>query len=462
MVRRRGNGEPALSRELDTWDAALLTIGATLGTGIFLTTGDIARVLPHAGLILLVWIAGGLLTLAGALSYAELGAMFPRAGGQYHYLKEAYGPLWGFLFGWTAFFVVNTGGTAALAVGFGEYLGAFWPFFSTSHVLWAIPFGSVTWTVSGGQVAGVAVIVLLSAVNYFGVKQGAGVQNLVTVVKIGSLVALAALGLVAPAAVAPQVTASLPAGNVLVAFGVGMIGVLWAFDGWYGATASAGEMRTPERSLPLGLIIGTLTVTLLYTLMNVVYVRTLPTQAMAGTGRIAEAAALVLFGAVGARIVSAAVLISIFGCLAATILWTPRVYLPMAQDGVFFPVLARIHPRYRTPAACVAAQGIWSGILTLSGSFEQLYTYAIFAATAFHAATGLAVFVLRRTRPDELRPYRTWGYPWVPAAFILSCALIVGNTLWSKPVESFIGVGLVMLGLPAFWWWRRAGSQPRS
>jgi len=451
----RANG-PTLLKGLGTWDAALLTIGSTLGTGIFLTTGDIARVLPHTGLILLVWIAGGLLTLAGALTYAELGAMFPRAGGQYHYLKEAYGPLWGFLFGWTAFFVVNTGGTGALAVGFGEYLGFFLPFFSTSHVLWSVPVGPLTWTVSGGQVAGVLVITFLCAVNYVGVREGAGVQNLVTVVKVGSLVALAGLGLFSPAVVRPAWTAPLPSGNVLMAFGVGMIAVLWAFDGWYGATASAGEMRTPERSLPLGLITGTAILTLFYVLLNVVYVRALPTETLAGTSRVAEAAASVMFGPVGARLVSLAVLISIFGCISSTIVWTPRIYLAMAQDGLFFAHLARIHARFRTPATCIVVQGVWAGLLTLSGTFEELYTYTIFAATAFHAATGLAVIVLRRTRPAERRPYRTWGYPWVPAAFVLSCVLLVGNTLATKPAESLIGVGLVAIGLPAFWWWRRA------
>ncbi len=458
MAATSAANAPTLVKGLGTWDAALLTVGSTLGTGIFLTTGDVARVLPHSGLILLVWIAGGALTLAGALTYAELGAMFPRAGGQYHYLKEAYGPLWGFLFGWTAFFVVNTGGTGALAVGFGEYLGAFLPFFSTSHVLWSVPIGPVTWTVSGGQAAGVLCIAVLCAINYVGVKEGAGVQNLVTVVKIGSLVALAGVGLLAPAVVRPDWTAPLPSGNVLMAFGVGMIAVLWAFDGWYGATASAGEMRTPERSLPFGLIIGTAIVTLFYVLLNVVYVQTLPTETLAGTTRVAEAAASVLFGPVGARLVSLAVLISIFGCIAATIVWTPRIYLPMAQDGLFFPYLARIHPRYRTPAACIVAQGAWAGVLTLSGTFEQLYTYTIFAATAFHAATGLAVIILRRTRPAERRPYRTWGYPWVPAAFVLSCVLLVGNTLATKPVESLIGAGLIAIGLPAFRWWRRTAT----
>ncbi len=459
MPETPGANGPTLVKGLSTWDAALLTIGSTLGTGIFLTTGDIAQVLPHSSLILSVWIAGGLLTLAGALTYGELGAMFPRAGGQYHYLKEAYGPIWGYLFGWTAFFVVNAGGIAAMAVGFGEYLGAFLPFFSTTHALWSVPLGPAAWTVNGGQLAGVLVIVVLSAINYVGVKEGAGFQNLVTIAKVGSLIALAGVGLLAPAVVSPNWTAPLPSGNVVAAFGVGMIAVLWAFDGWYGATASAGEMRTPERSLPLGLLIGTAVVTVFYALLNVVYVRTLPTETLAGTSRVAEAAASVLFGPAGARLVSLAVLISIFGCISSTILWTPRIYLPMAQDGLFFPVLARIHPRYRTPAACIVAQSAWAAVLTLSGSFEQLYTYTIFAATAFHAATGFAVIVLRRSRPAEPRPYRTWGYPWVPLAFVLSCILLVGNTLATKPAESLIGVGLVALGLPAYWWWRRSSGR---
>jgi APA family basic amino acid/polyamine antiporter len=445
---------PALVRGLGTFDGALITIGSILGTGIFITTADIARVLPHAGLILAVWVVGGLLTLAGALSYGELGAMFPRAGGQYHFLKEAYGPLWGFLFGWAAFLVINTGGIAALAVGFGEYLGSFVPFFSTSHALLRVPVGPWVWQVSGGQLAGAAAIIFLSCVNYIGLKEGAGVQNAVTIVKVASIIGLAGVGLVVAAPVQPNLGAPLPAGNVLSAFGVGMIAVLWSFDGWYGLTASAGEMRNPGRSLPLGLILGTLVVTILYVVMNVVYLRAMPVSAMGQTSRIGETAAAILFGSVGARLVSLAVLISTFGCISSTILWASRIYLPMAQDGLFFRSLAVIHPRHLTPGACVLAQGAWATALTLSGTYEQLYTYVVFAATAFHVATGSAVFVLRRTRPDAPRPYRTWGYPWVPALFVISSLVLVANTLTEKPAESLIGLGLVALGLPAFAWWR--------
>src|SRR5262245_42588665 len=421
-----------------------------------------ARALPHAGLILLLWVVGGLLMLAGALTYSELGAMYPLAGGQYHFLKEAYGPLWGFLFGWTAFFVIMSGGIATLAVGFGEYLGAFLPFFSTRHVLFSLPLGSFEWSVNGGQLAGAVAIVLLSAVNYVGLREGAGLQNAVTVIKIGSLLGLAAFGLLARSPVTPDLFAPLPERNMLALCGVGMIAVLWSFDGWYAVTAVAGEVRRPERNLPLGLILGTASVTLLYVLMNLVYVRALPVEQMGQTSRIGEAAAQALFGPVGARLVSAAVLVSTFGCISSTILYAARIYLPMAQEGVFFPALARVHQRYRTPSACILAQGLWATLLTFSGSYEQLYTYVTFAVVLFHAATGAAVFVLRRTRPDVPRPYRVWGYPWVPWLFILSSALLVLNTLFEKPVESLIGLALVLLGVPAYAWWRARPAPVRA
>lgn len=450
--------EASLIRGLGAWDATLITIGSVLGSGVFITTGDIARSLPHAGLILLVWLVGGLVTLAGALTYAELGAMFPRAGGQYHFLKEAYGPLWGFLFGWAAFFVIMTGGIAALAVGFGEYLGAFLPFFSTGHALFSIPLSaSVQWTVNGGQLAGALAIVFLTFINYLGVREGAGLQNLVTLAKVGSLLGLGLLGLLVSPRVGAvaQITAPLPEGNLVAAFGVGMIAALWSYDGWYAVSNLAGEMKNPSRDLPVGIISGTIAIMLLYALVNVVYVRALTIEEMTATGRIGETAAQSLFGPLGGRLLTAAVLVSIFGCISATILFAARIYLPMAQDGSFFPVLARIHPRYATPAACLVAQGVWATLLTFSGSYEQLYTYVIFAVVFFHTATGISVFVFRRTRPDAPRPYTTWGYPWVPALFVLSSVALCANTLIEKPVESLVGVLLLALGLPAYAFWRR-------
>lgn len=454
--------ESLLVRGLGTWDGTLLTIGSIVGTGIFLTTADMARVLPHPGLILLVWLAGGLLTLAGALTYGELGAMFPRAGGLYHFVKEAYGPLWGFLYGWTAFLVIMSGGIAAIAVAFGEYLGSFVPFFATGNVLASVPLGSWTWTLSGGQVAAVAAIALLTGINHFGLKEGAWVQNVLTALKMVCIAGLAFLGLAVAAPVKPAILGPMPAvpGGLLAAFGIAMIAALWTYDGWYGLTCSAGEMRNPGRSLPFGLIFGTAAVTLLYLLVNLVYTRALAVGDMAESPRIAEAAASVLFGPGAARLVSGIVLVSAFGCLSATILYSSRIYLPMAEDGLFFRSVARVHPRYRVPVASLWAQSLWSALLTLSGTYSQLYTYSIFAAVVFHVMIAAAVFIFRRRLPDHPRPYRTWGYPLVPALFILACLLLIGNTLKESPVESLIGLGLVALGLPAYAMFRRRTAKP--
>jgi APA family basic amino acid/polyamine antiporter len=446
---------PGLLRGLGLWDCILLTIGSVVGTGIFLTPGDMAKVLPQGGLMLLVWAAGGLLALAGALAYAELGVLYPRAGGLYEYLKETYGPIWGFLYGWTSFLVIMSGGIAALGVAFGEYLGSFLPFFSTRHLLLQVPIGGWSWTLSGGQVAAVLAILILTGVNHFGLREGAGVQNAFTVLKIGSIAAFAALGLLVRPQVTGALTAPVPTSlaspwALTSAFGVAMIAVLWTYDGWYALTCSAGEIRDPARNLPRGLIYGTAAVTGLYVLLNLAYVRALSVPAMAASDRVGEAAAAALFGPTAARVVSLAVLISTFGCLSSTILYTSRIYLPMAEDGVFFPALAVIHPRYRTPTNSLWAQTLWAVILTLSGTYEQLYTYVIFASVLFHAAAGIAVFLLRRRRPDAVRPYRTWGYPAVPALFVLACLLLIGNTLYKKPVESLWGLGLVALGLPAY------------
>jgi basic amino acid/polyamine antiporter, APA family len=448
-------GAPGLVRGLSTWDGTLITIGSVIGSGIFLTTSDIARSVPHPGLILLVWVVAGLLTVIGALTYAELGAMFPRAGGMYHFIKEAYGPLWGFLFGWACFLVIMTGGVAALAVGFGEYLGSFLPFFSTGNVLWSLPLGGWSWKVSGGQVAGVLAILVLTAINYVGLKEGAWLQNLMTLLKVGAILAFVVLGLAAPARVPAALMAPRPPGDLLVPFGVAMIAALWTYDGWYGLTFSAGEMRDPARGLPRGLVFGTVAVVVLYALVNVVYTRALSVGEMAATTRVGETAAAALFGPPGARLLSLAVVISTFGCLSATILYSSRTYHPMAEDGVFFPSLARIHPVHRTPGRSLWAQSAWAIVLTLSGTYEQLYTYVVFAVVIAHVATGAAVFVLRRTRPDHPRPYRTWGYPYVPAVFILWSLLLVANTLRERPTQSLLGLGLVALGLPAYAYWRR-------
>jgi APA family basic amino acid/polyamine antiporter len=447
--------DPELRRGLGVRDAVLLTIGSVVGSGIFLTPGNVARAVPHSGLVLAAWLLGGLITLAGALSLAELGVMFPRAGGMYHFLKEAYGPLFGFLFGWTAFLVIMSGGIAAIAAGFGESVGNFVPFFAGSNVLWSVPLGGWTWTVDGRQVAAVLAILVLTSVNHFGVGAGAGVQNVFTVAKVGAILALVGFGLFAPAVAHPEVLAPVTSSSLAALMGAGMIAVLWAYDGWNAVTYSAGEVRDPARTVPRGLILGTSIVVLLYVLLNVTYLRAVPLDRMAASQHVAEDAALALFSPTAARLVNAMILVSIFGCLAATILYSSRIYLPMARDGVFFRAVAHVHPRWRVPDVSLWFQSLWAVLLALTGTYEQLFTYVTFAVVLFNGACGVAVFVLRRTRPDAPRPYRVLGYPVVPALFVLASAVLLVNAIVETPRESLAGAGIVALGVPAYLAWKR-------
>ena len=447
-----------LIRGLSATDATLITVGSVIGTGAFLTTADVARALPHAGLVLLAWVCGGLIAIAGALTYAELGTMMPRAGGPYHFLKEAYGPFLGFLKGWVDFLVIMSGGLAAIAVGFGEYLGSFLPFFATSNVLLSANIFGFAWKLTGGAIAGVLAILFFTVTSMVGVRESALIQNIITVLKIGAMLGLALLGFFVAPVVVPDFVASAVPSSLISAFGVAMIGVLWTFDGWYGATYLGGEMKDPSRDLPRSMIGGVAIVTVLYVLLNVVYLRAIPVADMPNHPRIAEAAAVALFGAGAAKLVSAAVMVSAFGCIGATILYSTRTYLPMARDGVFFKSLAVVHPKWRTPVACILAQGVWTVILTVSGTYEALYTYVIVVLFLFHAATGLAVFVLRVKKPDWPRPYRVTGYPLVPAIFILSSLAFVFNALIERPTEALFGFGILLLGVPAYLYWKRTGT----
>ena len=446
---------PTLVRSLGAVDGALITIGASVGSGIFLTTGDIARLCPQPSLILGLWAAGGLFALAGALAYAELGAMFPRAGGQYQFLKEAYGPLWGFLFGWTSFLVIMTGGVAAIAVGFGEYLGAFVPSLGSGVELLSLKLPGVRWTVTGPQLTAAVSVLALTAVNWLGVREGALVQNIATGLKFGALVVLVGIGLAAPAPVAPAWGAPLPPGSFVAALGLGLVAVLWTYDGWYVLTFSAGEMRRPERTLPRGLVLGVAAVAMLYLAINWVYLRTLDVPTLARTSRVGEAAAAALLGPGAARAVTLVILLSMFGCLAANVLCCARIDLPMAEDGLFFRRLARIHPGHRTPSASLLAQGVLAAAIALSGTYAELYTTVVFAGVLFHAATAAAVFVLRRTCPEAERPFRAWGYPWTTGAFVVVCLVVASVTLVQAPVRSVLGLGLIAAGLPAYAFWSR-------
>lgn len=452
-------GEPTLVRVLGAWDVAGITAGAMLGSAIFLAAAYVPREVPHPILVILLWVVGGLIAIAGVLSYAELGTMFPEAGGQYHYLKQAFGPLAGFLFGWTSLVAIQSGGIAYLAVAFGEYLGAFVPFFSAHHVVASVSLGSWTWQPNTAQLAGVGAIALLSAINYFGVRQGAGVQGFLTVVKVASLVGLIVAGLWVPAKATPEWTAPLPSGNLLMAGGLAMVAVLGNYDGWYQATLSTGEIKRPERNLPLGMIGGTALVAVIYLLVNWVYFRAMPLAAIGGSERIGEEATTVLLGPTAGRLMAGAVLVSVFGCISSTIVGASRIGLPMAKDGAFFPWVARIHPRYHTPTGGIIVLAVWSAVLTVSGTYEQIFTYAVFSSFIFHAATGAAIIRLRRRLPDVPRPYRAFGYPWVPLLFIVAMVGLIVNTVIEKPTETGIGIGLVGVGVVAFYGLRRAYGQ---
>ena len=446
---------PQLVRGLGVWDVALITFGTLVGSAIFIAAGIVPREMPQPAIMMGLWLLGGLLSIAGVLTYAELGTMFPEAGGAYHYLKAAYGPLFGFLFGWTAFLVTQNGAIAFLAVASADRLGYFLPFLLPSNIVATIPLGVTTLTINGSQVGAATFIATFCAINYVGLRAGAGFLNVITVIKIGSLVALAAFGLAAPAAAEPDWWTVPTDVDWVRAVGLAMIGVLWCFDGFYQATFCAGEVRDPGRSLPRGMIIGLLLTLVLYFLANLVYLRALPIEELGQANGIGEASATALFGVSWAPLITLAVFTSIFGCLASGVLTSTRIYLPMAQDGVFFRSLAKIHPRFRTPSACIVAGGIWATVLACTGTYEQLGTYVIFAVFMFHAATGAAVIVLRRKQPERTRPYRTWGYPWTPILFILISLAFVISTVFERPVQSFWGIVLVALGLPAYTWWRR-------
>jgi basic amino acid/polyamine antiporter, APA family len=450
---------PGLVRGLGAWDTALITVGTMLGSSIFIGAALVPRALSHPALVLSAWIVGGLLTIAGALTYAELGAMFPRAGGQYHFLKEAFGPFSGFMFGWASFLVAQSAANAYVAVAFGEYVGAFIPGVSTTHAILAVPIGPWTWRLNAVQVVGAVAIAVLTAINYLGLKEGAGVQNVLTVLKGGAVLLLCVAGFAVPARTAIEWFAPLPTGNLAAGIGVALVGVFGAYDGWYQATFVAGEIRDPERNLPRGILGGVVAMVLLYTLVNVTYLRALPLATLGASPRIGESAALALLGPTGGRLMALAVILVLLGCLSSGILTAARIYLPMAQDGVFFHVLDRIHPVHRVPTASLVAQGMWSVVLALLGTYENLLGYVVFVLFLFHAATGVALFRLRRERPGAPRPYRTWGYPWVPLLFVLTSLGFVINALVTNPRDSCIGVAIVALGAPAYWWWRRGAPR---
>jgi APA family basic amino acid/polyamine antiporter len=443
-----------LVRQLGLFDTTMILMGIVIGSGIFLTTGIMAESLPSGGMLLLAWVIGGVITLTGALAYGELGAAMPEAGGQYVYLREAYGPLVAFLNGWVIFLVYMCGGIALLGVAFSEYFGSFFPLFSTTTYL----ISTDLFSVSNGQVLAVVLIILFSIANYIGVVFGKTVQNTSTVIKTGAILLLVIFGLLADKGV--PIDLSFDAGGksfsqLVVGFGVAMVAVFWAFDGWNNVNFVAGEIKNPARNLPLALILGTALVSLIYILVNVVYLKALPISEMAGVVTIADSASSVLFGTVASMFLAVAILISIVGALNGCVLVGARVYYAMAKDGLFFKKMATVHPRFKTPSVAIVAQAVWSSVLVLSGTIEQLFVYMIFSAVIFWIVTVAGIFTLRKKQPDLPRPYKTWGYPVTPIIFIIACTGILINTLFESPLESLAGLGITAIGVPVYFYWRR-------
>jgi APA family basic amino acid/polyamine antiporter len=424
-----------LLRALGLFDAAALVIGTVIGSGIFLVPSEIARAVHSAPLMFAVWAIGGGLTLLGALSLAELGAAMPHAGGIYTYIGRAFGPLLGFLCGWMLFTVGTSGSIATLAAALPIYLGAF------------VPLTPVT-----SKLAGIVAILLFTAINIAGVRSGAIVQNILTALKVGGLVVMIAVIFLAPLQ-APPSSAPVSGGPVgFMAIGVALVAVLWAYEGWHDVSFAAGEIHNPQRNFPRGLVAGTLTVVTLYLIANLAYLHVLSPAEIAATDRVALAAIGKVAGEWGARFLTAAIVCSILGAMNALVLAGPRAYYQMAKDGLFFEGLGRVHARFRTPAAALVVQAIWSCFLVLFiGGFSQLFTYVIFGGWIFYALAVGSVVVLRRKKPDLERPFRVPGYPVVPLLFVVTAAALVLNTLVASPRESSIGLAFIALGIPLYY-----------
>lgn len=433
----------SLPRVIGYFGSTAIVVGTIIGSGVFLVPHDVAQQVGTVRALFLVWIVGGILALGGALSLGELGAATPEAGGVYVYLRQAYGRLFAFLYGWGMLLVIHSGSAATLAVAFGIYSASFVPLTPVEQKLIAS-----------------AVIIVLTLVNVAGVRAGSAVQTIFTLAKLLGLAIIMGLALFSSGVTPVAAAHPLPTPHTTVSsFGVALIGVLWAYEGWHMLSYSAGEVKNPARVLPRSYLFGTLLVVAAYLGANLAYLRVMPLAALAEHQRVAATAMEVLAGPRGARFVSALILCSIFGALNGTILTGPRAYFAMARDRVFFSAVGRVHPRFQTPAVAVLIQGAWAIVLAASGSYKQLYTYVIFTGWMFYGAAVIAVLVLRRRAPGLARPYRVWGYPVLPVAFALAALAIVVNTLMTTPREALIGVALVLAGVPIYFGWRRLGAK---
>jgi len=466
-----GEGErPHLLRVLGCKEGIALHMGAIIGSGIFVVPATIAGHLPYLGPILLVWITAGLLTLFGALTMAELSAVLPEAGGPYVYLSHSFGRIWGYLFSWNDFFINKAGSAAAIAVSFSLYLGHFVPALRPDNLLFRIQ-GEwlgvpIDLHIGWDQIVAMLVIAVVTVINVRGVRLAGLAMDLFTTAKVLALAALVLAVFFSGKGSAGNFAPWWPdawSRPTTAAFGVAMISALWAYDGWIDVTLAAGEFKRPERDVPLSLIIGSLAVIVIYMVANIAFVYAIPLAQMAGSTRIAADVAQQVLGPTGASFVAVAIMISTFGSTNGMLLAGPRSIYAAAVDGAAAAAFGRVHPQYRTPYVAVLTLGIWSAVLTLSGSYEQIASYVVFGAWFFYALTALSVIVLRRKMPEAPRSYRAWGYPWATLLFVGIAAWFLYNTLVEDTRNAIVGICLLMASLPLYFYWtRRSAARPMA
>jgi APA family basic amino acid/polyamine antiporter len=442
-MQQKAPSKDALPRKLGMLDASVIVIGIVIGSGIFLFPNLIARDLPSAPAILAVWVISGLLSFFGALAYAELGAMMPATGGQYVYLREAYGPLCAFVSGWTFMLAVLSGGTAWLTVTFSIYVGHFIPL-----------------TPAAGKVVSLALLAVLSAVNYIGVKEGVWVQRTFTFLKVAALLVLIGSAFLSRYSAVPQGGSSVPLAFSFTHFGIAMAACLMAYNGWSYVSFVAGEVREPQRNLLRALAIGMATVAALYVFANVAYLKVMTIPEIAASERVGADLATRTMGSIGGTFVSLAVLLSIIGAVNGCILTAARLPFAQARDGFFFQRFGRVHPRFETPAFAILVGGLWTGVLVLSGSYETLYSYSIVAAWIFYTLSVAAVFVLRRKWPDVPRPYRMWGYPYTLWSFVVVSVWFIANAFMTQLQPSLMALVIIGTGIAAYRIWRKPLPAP--
>ena len=447
-----------LKRELGFFDSTMLIAGSTIGIGIFVTTGFVAQHIPSPGVILLIWLLGGLLALAGALSCAELGSSLPHTGGDYIYLREAYGPLFGFLSGWASFFVTFSGSVAFLAVGFTDFMAFFFPILERNRMVFSIEMLGFAPQVSPAPIFSISVIFFLSMIHIAGIKRGSRVQNFLTLLKIAALLGIIILGAglgrgsmshFSPFVEMREITS-------ITALGVAFIPVIFTYAGWNAVIYMAGELKRPAKDLPRSLLWANLLIVFLYLAINAVFLYGVPAKEMRGSVLVAEVATTALFGYQTSAWITGIIALSVLGALNALIMTGPRIYYAMALDGIFFLRLARVHPRFHTPTNSIILQALWSSILVLTGTFETLLTYVTVIIVLFSGLTVGALLVLRVKRPGLGRPYKIWGYPGIPLLFIFIHLGIALATFWERPLDSLLGSGIVALGIPAYFFWSRS------